>query len=108
MKHLVNILGAALSSMLDFFQALVKCRLPGLGYNELLQMLLAPIANKESQTVHKQAFYSLAKCVAAITVICPNKALTVIQQFIYDIHNAKNDSQHIFGLLVIGEIGRNM
>lgn len=94
--------------MLEFFQALVKCRIHGLAYHEILQMLLIPIANQEHQMVHKQAFYSLAKCVAAITVICQNKALSVVEQFIYDIQNSKIDSQHIFGLLVIGEIGRNM
>lgn len=101
--------GAALNSMLEFFQALVMCRLPGLSYNELVQMLISPILNVQGkETIHKQAYYSLAKCVAAITVICPTKALPVVQQFIYDIQNARSDSQHIFGLLIIGEIGRNM
>lgn len=101
--------GAALNSMLEFFQALVMCRLPGLSYNELVQMLISPILNIQGKdTIHKQAYYSLAKCVAAITVICPTKALPVVQQFIYDIQNARSDSQHIFGLLIIGEIRRNM
>lgn len=101
--------GAALNAMLEFFQALVTCRLQGLGYSELLQMLISPILNGTGkETIHKQAYYSLAKCVAAITVICPTKALPVVEQFIYDIQNARSDSQHIFGLLIIGEIGRNM
>ena len=103
-----KILGAALNSMLEFFQALVNCRIPDLGYNDLLQMLLSPISTPFNPPVHKQAYYSLAKCVAAITVICPNRALPVVQQFIRDIQTARNDFQHIFGLLIIGEIGRKM
>lgn len=102
--------------MLEFFQALVKCNLPELGFNDLLQMLLCPISNlpaNNQNVLHKQAFYSLAKCVAAITVTCPNHALPVVQQFINDIQNqgAKGDSHHhmnIFALLVIGEIGREV
>ncbi|KAK9718909.1 TATA-binding protein interacting (TIP20) [Popillia japonica] len=101
--------GAALHSMLEFFQALVVCRIPDLGYNELLSMLVSPIANLvNNQTLHKQAYYSLAKCVAAITVKCSDRALPVIHQFIYDIQNARSDAQHIFGLLIIGEIGRKI
>lgn len=91
--------------MLDFFQALVKCNLPDVTYQDLLQMLLYPISSGQPG-LHKQAYYSLAKCVAAITVTCPNHALPAVQQFIHDIQHAKNDSQHIFALLVIGEIGR--
>lgn len=91
--------------MLDFFQALVKCNRPEVTYKDLLQMLLYPISSNQPG-LHKQAFYSLAKCAAAITVSCPNHAIPVVQQFIHDIQNAKSDSQHIFALLVIGEIGR--
>lgn len=100
--------GAALASMLDFFKALVKCKIPGCGYDELLHLLLQPVLLNGNQIIHKQAYYSLAKCVAAITTVCSNKALPVVQKFIYDIKNANNDSHHIFGLLIIGEIGRNM
>lgn len=91
--------------MLEFFQALVKCNLPDVTYKDLLQMLLYPISSNQTG-LHKQAYYSLAKCVAAITVTCPNHALPAVQQFIHDIQHARNDSQHIFALLVIGEIGR--
>lgn len=96
--------------MLEFFQALVKCRLPGLGYNDLLQMLLYPVSHipANQSNLHKQAYYSLAKCVAAITVICKNQALPVVNQFIHNIQVARCDSQHIFSLLVVGEIGREM
>ncbi|KAF5287245.1 hypothetical protein FQR65_LT12289 [Abscondita terminalis] len=102
--------GAALNSMLEFFQSLVRCRLPGVGYNDVLQMLLYPISHmpNNQSTLHKQAYYSLAKCVAAITVISKNQALPVVNQFINNIQIARCDSQHIFSLLVVGEIGREM
>lgn len=59
-------------------------------------------------TLHKQAFHSLAKCVAAITVIYKHEALVVVEQFVKEIINATNDAQHIFALLIVGEIGRHM
>lgn len=55
------VLGAALSSMLEFFQALVAANLPGLGYRDLLQLLMAPISVAvvsptvaATPTLHKQ------------------------------------------------------
>ncbi|KAK5639691.1 hypothetical protein RI129_012183 [Pyrocoelia pectoralis] len=103
--------GAALNSMLQFFQSLVVRSLPGAGYHDLLQLLLQPIShipNNQSANLHKQAYYSLAKCVAAITVMEKNQALPVVNQFINNIQIARCDSQHIFSLLVVGEIGREM
>lgn len=55
-----------------------------------------------------QAYHSLAKCVAALTVQYPDEAIVVAQQFLRDVQNPANDSQYIFALLVIGEIGRHM
>ncbi|XP_060536972.1 cullin-associated NEDD8-dissociated protein 1 isoform X2 [Cylas formicarius] len=103
--------GTALQSMLDFFKSLVKCNLPGLSYDSLLRLLLMPVSNlsvSQGPTLHKQAFYSLAKCVAAITVTCHAHALPVVPQFINEIQNATSDSQQIFALLVVGEIGREI
>lgn len=102
--------GVALQSMLDFLQALVMCNLPEVSYNDLLQMLLYPISTLVSNPagLHKQAFYSLAKCVAAITVVCPNHAIPVVRQFVQDAQMANSDFQHVFALLVIGEIGRSV
>ncbi|KAH1023273.1 cullin-associated NEDD8-dissociated protein 1 isoform X2 [Dendroctonus ponderosae] len=103
--------GTALQSMLEFFKSLVKCNLPGLSYDYLLRLLLMPISNlstNQQAVLHKQAFYSLAKCVAAITVVCQSQALPVIPQFINEIQCATSDSQQIFALLVVGEIGREI
>ncbi|GLV39340.1 Cullin-associated and neddylation-dissociated 1 [Carabus blaptoides fortunei] len=101
--------GAALDAMLEFFQALVGCRLPGLGYHDVLKLLVRPVAiGSPAANLHKQAFHSLAKCVAAITVIFEHEALPVVEQFMKDVGSANNDAQHVFALLVIGEIGRHI
>lgn len=99
--------------MLDFFKTLVKCNLPGLLYNDLLQFLVHPItisqgAGAGDVVIHKQAYYSLAKCVAAITVTMHQQAIHIVPQFINEIRTARQDSQRIFTLLVVGEIGREM
>lgn len=99
--------------MLDFFKTLVQCNLPGLSYNDLLQFLIQPItvsqgAGAGDVPIHKQAYYSLAKCVAAITVTMQHQALQIVPQFINEIPTARHDSQKIFTLLVVGEIGREM
>jgi len=99
--------GAALSSMLEFFQAIVKANLPGLSYQELLNMLLTLLTTAQPP-LHKQAYHSLAKCVAAIMVTRQQEAITVVNTFLDDIQNPRGDPQHIFALLVVGEIGRHI
>ncbi|XP_046829916.1 cullin-associated NEDD8-dissociated protein 1 isoform X2 [Vespa crabro] len=97
--------GVALSSMLEFFQALVQADIPGLGYRELLSMLVAPV---NQSVLHKQAYHSLAKCAAALTITCQQEAQAVVEQFLKDVQNPQSDAQHIFALLVIGEIGKHV
>lgn len=47
--------GAALTSLLEFLQALAKAELPDLSYKELLGMLMQPVSNQPSHPViHKQ------------------------------------------------------
>ncbi|KAH0549044.1 cullin-associated NEDD8-dissociated protein 1 [Cotesia glomerata] len=97
--------GAALSAMLEFFQALVQAEIPGIGYQELLAMLIEPV-NKSA--LHKQAYHSLAKCAAALTITWQKEAHGVVEQFIKNVQHPQNDAQHIFALLVIGEIGKHV
>lgn len=92
--------------MLEFFQALVQADIPGLGYRELLSMLLAPVI--QSVLLHKQAYHSLAKCAAALTITWHQEAQAVVEQFLKDVQTPQSDAQHIFALLVIGEIGRHV
>lgn len=100
--------GSALNALLDFFRALIRCNLPDLTFNHLIQKFVDPITKKTPCTLHKQAFYSLAKCVAAITVTCQEHVLPLVPQFIREIEKAENDTQHMFALLVVGEIGREI
>ncbi|KAG7200534.1 hypothetical protein KM043_001097 [Ampulex compressa] len=97
--------GVALNSMLEFFQALVQADIPGLGYRELLSMLIAPVSQS---VLHKQAYHSLAKCAAALTITWHQEAQAVVEEFLKDVQNPQSDAQHIFALLVIGEIGRHV
>lgn len=96
--------------MLEFFQALVQANLPGLGYNELLDMLVQPVKQSSSQQVlHKQAYHSLAKCAAALTIPWPHEAHCIVHQMLQnDLQNPTDPAPHIFALLVIGEIGRHV
>lgn len=71
-------------------------------------MPITNLTNNQTATLHKQAFHSLAKCVAAITVTCQSHVVPVVPQFITEIENPTSDSQQIFALLVVGEIGREM
>lgn len=99
--------GGALSSLLEFLEALARADLPNLGNKELLEMLTLPVSQHQPP-LHKQAFHSLAKCVAAVTVPWENEALIVIDTLLKDVQNPISDQQHIFALLVIGEIGRHI
>lgn len=66
-----------------------------------------------------QAFNSLAKCVAAITVTQKQNAVPVVEKFLNEVRifkgdepikneDQKHDEQSIFSLRVVGEIGRHM
>lgn len=101
--------GGALSAMLDFyqvqqrqgpgsascqnchnhncpacasFQALVATDTSGLGYMDLLRMLTGPVYSQSTALPHKQAYCSIAKCVAALTRACPAEGPAVVGQFI--------------------------
>uniref|UniRef100_A0A023F571 Putative tata-binding protein-interacting protein n=3 Tax=Triatoma infestans TaxID=30076 RepID=A0A023F571_TRIIF len=99
--------GGALTSLLDFLEALARANLPGLGNKRLLEMLTAPVSQHQPP-LHKQAFHSLAKCVAAVTVPWENEAFVVVNKLMNEIQISTTDQQQIFSLLVIGEIGRHI
>lgn len=100
--------GAALQSVLDFFQALVRSSFPGLDHTGLVKQLTLPIVSPQSNpsTLHKQAFHSTAKCVAAITVIDAQLSRKTVQSYINEMNNPHSDSFVTFVFLVIGEIGK--
>ncbi|KAF2360885.1 TATA-binding protein interacting (TIP20) [Trinorchestia longiramus] len=57
--HLVRsplLQGGCLRSLQDLFECLVRARIPGLSYQELLAHLLAPLHQAQQQTIHKQSY----------------------------------------------------
>lgn len=99
--------GSALNSTLLFFQAIVAASLPKLGYRDLLSLLVAPVLQTGKVQLHKQAFHSMARCVAALTLQCPDEAIPVARELLQDIQRPRSDSHLVFCLLTIGEIGRH-
>lgn len=111
--------GSALSCTHDLFQALVQTNLPNLDYHSLLKKLMElvmiePIPagichNTSHDQLHKQAYHSLAKCVAALTQQCPDEAIPLATQLLGDLQKRTviGDTQLVFCLLAIGEIGRH-
>jgi len=92
--------GLALEASIEFFTAVLSRDEPGLGFRDLVGMLTKPIRdhslvqagragsaaeNQQSLAVHKQAFYSISKIIAALTVNSQKEGQLVIQQFISDI-----------------------
>lgn len=120
--------GLALESLIEFLITIVNHKQLGLEYKDLVLMLTKPIreqqisnsnnvyaengmqqANSSSLAVHKQAFYSIAKCIASLTVKNQAEGQLVIKQFINDIKDTKSrDSVRLLALLCLGETGKYM
>lgn len=101
--------GGALSAMLEFFQALVVTGTSNLGYMDLLRMLTGPVYSQSTALTHKQSYYSIAKCVAALTRACPKEGPAVVGQFIQDVKNSRStDSIRLLALLSLGEVGHHI
>ncbi|KAL1115704.1 hypothetical protein AAG570_005994 [Ranatra chinensis] len=106
--------GGALNSLLEFLEALARAELPDLDNKQLFNMLTAPVTQAQATQppLHKQAYHSLAKCVAAVTVPWEREALAVVVRLLADLQQPppppQSDHHQIFALLVIGEIGRHI
>lgn len=97
--------GSALDATLKFFSTLVESSFPGLDHETLLARLVEPFYN--AMSVHKQAYSSTAKAIAAISVGDEQRALRTVQQLIDDLKQRQNDDNvHTLTLLSIGEIGK--
>ncbi|XP_010001683.1 PREDICTED: cullin-associated NEDD8-dissociated protein 1-like [Chaetura pelagica] len=104
--------GGALNAITDFFQALVLTKTASMGYLELLRQLTVPIHASGSAeapaTLHKQAYYSTAKCVAALSSACPKETPATVNQFIQDVKSPKSSSAvKVLALLSLAEMGRS-
>ncbi|CAH0405459.1 unnamed protein product [Chilo suppressalis] len=104
--------GGALKAMLSVLSALVAADVAGCSRRELLALLVAPVhrAADHANSAHhiKQAFHSLAKCVAAVVCAGGSDALEVVRGFLRDAAHPPNDPTHMFSLLALAEIGRHL
>ncbi|KAK6480606.1 cullin-associated NEDD8-dissociated protein 1-like [Huso huso] len=105
--------GGAMNAILDFFQALVTTKAANMGFNELLKHLTGPFYGSQksggSTIMHRQSYYSVAKCVAALSSTCPKEAINMVIDFIQDVKNTKSsDSVRILAFLCLAEVGRTM
>ncbi|NXI39912.1 CAND1 protein, partial [Galbula dea] len=105
--------GGALNAIIDFFQALVLTKTATMGYSELMKQLTSPIYSSDSSgtsvTLHKQAYYSVAKCVAALSSACPKEASATVNQFVQDVKNTRSSSAvKVLAFLSLAEMGRTM
>uniref|UniRef100_A0A8C6JW01 Uncharacterized protein n=1 Tax=Melopsittacus undulatus TaxID=13146 RepID=A0A8C6JW01_MELUD len=102
--------GGALNAIIDFFHALVLTKAAPVGYAELLKQLTGPIycsAEAAAPTLHKQAYYSVAKCVAALSSACPKEAPATVNRFIQDVKSPKSSSAvKVLAFLSLAEMGR--
>ncbi|XP_061218525.1 cullin-associated NEDD8-dissociated protein 1-like isoform X3 [Neopsephotus bourkii] len=102
--------GGALNAIIDFFHALVLTKAAPMGYAELLKQLTAPIycsGAPAAPTLHKQAYYSVAKCVAALSSACPKEAPATVNRFIQDVKTSKSSSAvKVLAFLSLAEMGR--
>ncbi|GBP29292.1 Cullin-associated NEDD8-dissociated protein 1 [Eumeta japonica] len=106
--------GGALKAMLEVLGALVRADVAGCSRRELLALLVAPVHQLQPHNalphLHKQAFHSLAKCVAAVVVSGEGgeAALEVVRSFLRDAQSPQADVHHMFALLAVAEIGRHL
>ncbi|KAM9443780.1 cullin-associated NEDD8-dissociated protein 2 [Clarias gariepinus] len=113
--HLVHsplLQGGALASIVEFFQVLVVTKTSNTGYNELIKALTGPFykaKTADSMPIHRQSYYSVAKCVAALSSVCPKEASATITNLILEVKNQKtSESVRILSFLCLGEVGRSM
>lgn len=105
--------GGALNATLTLLTELVTSGIKGMGFKDLFQMLVSPIYSSsqgsQQTIIHKQAFHSIAKCVAVLAMSCLSDGESVVNQFVRDIQSEKvADPLRLFSLLSLGEIGRHI
>ncbi|CAF1075968.1 unnamed protein product, partial [Adineta ricciae] len=115
--------GTALDAVIEYLRSLVpQC----VSYEELVKLLIKPVYSQQKSgstsasatstnehqqqqqlVVHKQAFYSIAKSFAALTVANLKESSSFIKKFQDDLNDSKcGDSVKILALLCLGETGK--
>ena len=116
--------GTALEAVIEFLRSLVpQC----ISYRDLVELLIKPVDSRQdkgsatastaldhnhhqqqpSSVVHKQAFYSIAKSFAALTVANLSESNYFIKKFQDDLNDPNcSDPIKILALLCLGETGQ--
>uniref|UniRef100_A0AAY4B150 TATA-binding protein interacting (TIP20) domain-containing protein n=1 Tax=Denticeps clupeoides TaxID=299321 RepID=A0AAY4B150_9TELE len=103
--------GGALCSILNFFQAVVATKSTNLSFSDLMKALTAPYYGTKSTELplHRQSYYSVAKCVAALSSVCPKETSGMVTNLIQEAKSTKSsESVRILSLLCLGEVGRSV
>uniref|UniRef100_A0AAY4B4L5 TOG domain-containing protein n=1 Tax=Denticeps clupeoides TaxID=299321 RepID=A0AAY4B4L5_9TELE len=101
----------ALCSILNFFQAVVATKSTNLSFSDLMKALTAPYYGTKSTELplHRQSYYSVAKCVAALSSVCPKETSGMVTNLIQEAKSTKSsESVRILSLLCLGEVGRSV
>uniref|UniRef100_A0A3Q2QS02 Uncharacterized protein n=1 Tax=Fundulus heteroclitus TaxID=8078 RepID=A0A3Q2QS02_FUNHE len=102
--------GGALLAILDFLQALVESKATNLGYSQLLKSLMEPFQSSKSSAdvLHRQSYYSVARCVAALCSASPKESPATVTSLLQQVKNSSSpESARVLALLCLGEVGRN-
>lgn len=105
--------GGALTAILEFFQVLVVTKASNTSYHELLKTLTGPFygsqRSPDPMVMHRQSYYSVAKCVAALVSVCPKEASGTITNLIQEVKSTRSsEPARILSFLCLGEVGRSM
>ncbi|KAJ7999313.1 hypothetical protein DPEC_G00193090 [Dallia pectoralis] len=103
--------GGALSAILELLQVLVVTKNGNMGYNDLLKALTGPFhgSGKTADPIHRQCYHNVARCVAAISSVCPKEASGMVTSFIQEVKNPNSPEPiRILSLLCLGEVGHTI
>ncbi|CAG8442544.1 4300_t:CDS:10 [Funneliformis mosseae] len=101
--------GAALDSLLVLFETLIATN--EADFNKLLNGLIQPalVAEPGQLTLSKQAYSTIAQCIAVLCVISQRNCSSTVNDFSKKISDQKqSDSVKYLSLLALGEIGRKV
>lgn len=85
-------------------QVVSRKELPGLEYEDLLDLL----AQQTEHQLNQQVYNALAKCAAGLTLDCQPLATCQATKLLKRIEERASNSQGVLWLLAIAEIGRNL
>ncbi|XP_019849564.1 PREDICTED: cullin-associated NEDD8-dissociated protein 1-like [Amphimedon queenslandica] len=104
--------GNPLNTVANFFSQLVLLDIAGLRFKDIFEMLVSHVQGLQSgatapPTLHKQAYQSLSRCIAVISVAIPDNIQSVVTKFMTDVQSPEaSEPSKLLALFSIGEIGK--